>query len=126
MHVFPTPLPEASGLPGISHATVAAGKHGLSRLALWRQTLAPGAATPPHRHDCEEVVLCSAGHGELRIDGASHAFGPDATLVIPADAPHQILNTGDREMELLAVFSVARVDARFPDGAEIALPWQAG
>ena len=28
-----------------------------------------GAATPPHRHDCDEVVLCQAGHGELHLDG---------------------------------------------------------
>lgn len=124
MHVFPTPQPEPTPLPGIRHATLAAARHGLRALSLWRQSLAPRAATPPHRHDCEEVVLCSAGHGELQIDGVVHAFGPGATLVIPADVPHQIINTGHTDMELLAAFSAAPVDARFPDGERIVLPWQ--
>ncbi|GIZ52918.1 cupin domain-containing protein [Noviherbaspirillum aridicola] len=125
MYVFPTPQPEPAGLPGIRHATLAAVPHGLQRIAIWRQSLAAGAATPPHRHDCEEVVLCSAGRGTLEIDGEKHAFGPGSTLVIPPDVPHQIVNSGDEAVELLAVFSTAFVDARWPDGASIALPWQA-
>lgn len=124
MYIYPTPQPEPAGLPGIRHATLAAERHGLERLAVWRQALDAGAATPPHRHDCEEVVLCSAGSGELLINGEAHCFGPGSTLVIPADTPHQILNTGKVPVELLAVFSAAIVDARFPDGERIALPWQ--
>lgn len=124
MYVYPTPHPKPAGLPGILHATLATDRHGLERLAVWQQSLDAGAATPPHRHDCEEVVLCSAGSGELRINGEAHRFGPGSTLVIPADAPHQILNTGDEPVELLAVFSAAVIDARFLDGQKIELPWQ--
>ena len=84
---------------------------------------APGGATPPHRHDCEEVVLVSAGWGELHLDGQVHRFGPDATLVVPRNAPHQILNVGDVPLELTATFAAAPVAVYFPDGQPIELPW---
>lgn len=48
-------------LPGVAHATWAGQADGLEQISIWRQTLAPGAATPPHRHDCDEVVLCLQG-----------------------------------------------------------------
>ena len=54
-------------LPGLQHQTLANADHGLAHLSLWRQTMAPGAATPPHRHDCEEVVLIESGSGELHL-----------------------------------------------------------
>jgi quercetin dioxygenase-like cupin family protein len=53
---------------------------------VWRQTLAPGAATPPHRHDCDEVVLCLSGWGEVHSDGAVQRFGADCTVVLPRGA----------------------------------------
>ena len=124
MYIFPTSQPEPASLPGIRHATLASDRHGLERLSIWRQSLEPGAATPPHRHDCEEVVLSSGGSCELQVNGEVHRFGAGSTLVIPADAPHQIVNTGKEPVELLAVFSTAVVDARFPDGEKIDLPWQ--
>ena len=35
-----------------------------------------------------------AGRGELHIAGDVHRFGPDTTLVIPAEVDHQIINRG--------------------------------
>ena len=67
MKVSPNPVLAASPFPGILHATLAGSEQGLKQLSIWQQILEPGAATPPHRHDCEEVVLCSAGRGELRF-----------------------------------------------------------
>jgi quercetin dioxygenase-like cupin family protein len=49
-------LPRAA-LPGIEHVTLAGSDNGLNNLSVWKQSVAPGGATPPHRHDCEEVVL---------------------------------------------------------------------
>ena len=71
MNVSPNPVLAASPFPGILHATLAGSEQGLKQLSIWQQILEPGAATPPHRHDCEEVVLCSAGRGELRFGDAS-------------------------------------------------------
>lgn len=124
MYVHDQPRPTPSPIPGLDHATWAGSPIGLEHLSLWRQTIAPGAATPLHRHDCEELVLCSAGRGELHIDGQVHAFGADQTLAIPRDALHQIFNTGPLPLEILGIFAATPVNVFLPDGSTLALPWQ--
>ncbi len=115
-------LPRAS-LPGLEHTTLASSANGLKNLSIWRQSIAPGGATPPHRHECEEVVLIFSGEGELKLDGTVQRFGPDTTLVIPGNVPHEISNTGDEPLELLGMLAASPVDVFFPDGQRIELPW---
>ncbi|MGR4871819.1 cupin domain-containing protein [Variovorax sp. LARHSF232] len=110
-------------LPGIAHRTLAGHEHGLSQLSIWRQTLAPGAATPPHHHDTEEVVLCHAGQGEVHLDGRVHRFGPNSSVLLPRDVQHQIFNTGDEPMEITGVFPSAPVAVFDPEGHPVPLPW---
>jgi mannose-6-phosphate isomerase-like protein (cupin superfamily) len=116
-------LPRAA-LPGIEHTTLAGRDLGTNDISVWRQTVAAGAATPPHRHDREEVVLVEAGRGQLLIDGAVVEFGPDTTLVLPAGRDHQIVNSGAEPLRLLAVFPGTPVATLRPDGSRIALPWR--
>ncbi|MGH8742153.1 MAG: cupin domain-containing protein, partial [Burkholderiales bacterium] len=97
---------------------------GLSRLSVWRQSMAPGCSTPLHQHDCEEVVLVVEGAGELHIGGRKIAFGPDTTLVLPPNVPHQIFNTGSVPLKTLAAFSATPVGTFLPDGAPLELPWK--
>ena len=115
---------EGAELPGIEHLTLAGGAQGLSGLSVWRQSMAPGCATPPHRHDCEEVVLVVEGSGELHLDGEVMAFGPDTTLVLPPNRPHQIFNTGSVPLKTIAAFSCSPVGTFLPDGAPLELPWK--
>jgi mannose-6-phosphate isomerase-like protein (cupin superfamily) len=113
-------------LPGIDHQTLADAGRGLRALSVWRQSLAPKAATPPHRHDCEEVVIVTAGRGELVVGDRSFAFGPDSTVVVPANLDHQIVNVGDCALDVVAILSTADVDVRHVSGAAMQLPWQRG
>ena len=113
----------SAALPGIQHTTLAGRDLGASQLSMWRQTAAPGASTPSHRHDCEEVVLVESGCGRLLVDGITVEFGPDSTLVLPAGRDHQIVNSGDAPLRLLAVFSSTPVATLLPDGQAIDLPW---
>jgi mannose-6-phosphate isomerase-like protein (cupin superfamily) len=124
MHVIRNDQRERIAFSGIEHVTLAGSDDGLSRLSIWRQSIAAGEGTPLHKHDCEEVVLVDAGSGELHIDGRVIAFGADSTLVIPPDVSHQIVNTGATEMKLVGVFSSAPVNTFFPNGARIELPWR--
>lgn len=124
MHVIDNAGREKARLPGIEHLTVAGSTEGLSRLSVWRQTMAPGCATPPHRHDCEEVVLVVAGRGELHVGELKIPFGPDATLVLPPGLSHQIVNTGAVPLETVAAFSATPVGTFLPDGAPLELPWK--
>lgn len=131
MHVTTNIEPTASAIPGIRHSTLAGSAQGLKQLSVWDQELEPGAATPPHRHDCEEVVLCSAGQGVLMVAGGSmegefartEAFAAGTTLCIPRNAVHQIFNTGDEPLRLVALFSATPVVPHLPDGTRIDLPW---
>ena len=116
-------LPRAA-LPGIEHSTLAGRDLGARHISMWRQSLAPGAATPPHRHDCEEVVLVESGRGQLHVDGSIVEFGPDSTLVLPAGCDHQIVNSGDEPLRTLAVFAGTPVGTALPDGRPIELPWR--
>lgn len=116
-------LPKAA-LPGIDHTTLAGADNGLRHLSIWRQTLAPGAATPPHQHDCEEVVLVQTGRGEAHVAGKVLAFGANTTLVIPPAVDHQIFNTGAGPLTIIGVFSATPVGTMRPDGQPIPLPWR--
>jgi quercetin dioxygenase-like cupin family protein len=116
--------PEPTPIPGVAHATWAGHDDGLRQLSVWRQTLAPGAATPPHRHDCDEVVMCQAGTGDVDIDGTVHRFSAEHTIVLPAGATHRIVNTGAMPMEIVGVFGATPVGTVLPDGSALPLPWR--
>ena len=115
--------PAEAGIPGITHTTLAGSDDGLRDLSVWHQSMVPGAATPPHRHDCEEVVLCTAGEGELHIDGRVERFGANATLIIPRNADHQIFSVGAVPLQTIALFGMTPVEVCLPDGERLALQW---
>jgi quercetin dioxygenase-like cupin family protein len=124
MNVIEQVRPEATALPGVAHTTLAGRADGLTGLSVWRQTLSPGAATPPHRHDCDEVVLCLAGWGEVHTEGSVQRFGPDCTVVLPAHREHQLFNVGPLPLETVGIFAATPVVTRSPDGTPIDLPWR--
>jgi len=124
MYVIDQPRPTDTPIPGVRHATWAAREEGLQALSVWRQAIAPGAATPPHSHACDEVVLCLAGQGEVEVDGRVHAFAAGQTVVLPAGVPHQIFNRGSEPLECTAVFSATPVPVALPDGSALELPWR--
>ncbi len=123
-YILDQPPPAATSIPGVAHATWAGSGNGLHHLSLWRQSMAPGAATPPHSHGCEEIVLCLAGRGEVHIAGEVHRFGAQQTLLLPAGVPHQIFNTGDEPLETAAVFAATPVSVALPDGSALQVPWE--
>ena len=87
------------------------------------QTLESGAATPPHYHECEEVLVILKGAGQFSIVGESRDFGPGTTLVAAPKVVHQVTNSGKEQMLLLAVFSETPARAFSPNGNVILLPW---
>ncbi len=124
MYVLDQPSPAATPIPGVRHATWAGAADGLASLSLWRQSIEPGGATPPHSHPCDEAVLCLAGQGEVHIGGVAHRFGAQQTVVLPAGVLHQIVNTGDTPLECTAVFAATPVAVTLPDGSPLELPWR--
>jgi mannose-6-phosphate isomerase-like protein (cupin superfamily) len=113
-------------LPGLNHRTFAGPEHGLKNLEVWGQVIDAGAGTPVHRHACEEAIVILEGSGTLTINGEESQFGPNSTLIIPADAVHQIVNSGTTPMVIVAALSMAPVAVRHADNQAMLLPWQAG
>lgn len=124
MTVVAQTRPAATELPGIAHTTWAGAAEGLSQLSLWRQSMAPGAGTPPHSHDCDEVVICLGGEGEVHVGGQVQRFGPDAMLVLPRGVEHQFFSVGTVPLETLGILAATPVVTRLPDGTPVALPWR--
>jgi len=116
---------EEHQLPGLSHRTVAGPLQGLETLEVWVQTVAPGAATPVHRHDCEEAIVILDGSGVLDLEGVEETFGSGETLVIPRDAVHQIRSTGPGPLRLVAALGTAPVRVHTATHERIPLPWDA-
>jgi len=124
VYVIEQKRPEPTPIEGIAHATWAGTEDGLAEISLWRQSLAPGAGTPPHSHECDEVVLCQSGWGELHIEGEVHRFGAGNTVVLPRGRVHQLFSVGPTPLEILGIFPRTPVEAFLPDGQGIELPWR--
>lgn len=123
MSVIEQCQPEPTAIAGISHATSAGEAQGLDQLSIWRQSLAPGAGTPPHRHDCDEVVVCLGGEGELHTEGRQQRFGGHSILILPRGRVHQFFSVGSQPLEILGIFGESPVPTRQPDGELLPLPW---
>jgi quercetin dioxygenase-like cupin family protein len=124
LYVSPQSALQTTPIPGVFHATWAGEAEGLSQLSVWRQRLDPGAATPPHSHGCDEVVLCFSGRGEVHVQGEVHRFSGGQTVALPRGLVHQIFNTGHEPMEILGLFAATPVSTALPDGQALDLPWR--
>ena len=82
MHIYSNSTLFAQLLPGIAHRTLAGPEHGLRALEVWSQRIDANAATPPHRHDCEEVVVVLEGEGTLSLRGTERHFQSGDTLIL--------------------------------------------
>lgn len=125
MGIFKNSELETLELPGLRHQTIGGHKQGVKSMEVWVQTMAPGAATPVHRHECEEVILVLSGSGTCTVGDETFSFGPNSTLVLESDTVHQIVNTSDEEMKLVAALGMAPVRVKTGDGAPLPVPWQA-
>lgn len=123
MHVNHNATMKKHELPGLVHQTLAGGRDGLQSIEVWRQTIAAGAATPVHRHDCEEVIVCLKGEAVCHYNGEQYRFQEDETLIIPAGVTHQICNTGSGDLFIVATLAMAPVRVETADHQAMALPW---
>lgn len=110
-------------LPGLEHRTLAGPAQGVQGFEVWKQTIEPGAATPVHRHACDEVIVVLSGTGACTIEGRTSAFAAGDTIVVPPDVVHQLVNTGGEPMLLVATFGMAPVKVCDESGEHLPLPW---
>lgn len=111
------------GMNGSFVTGLATPSRGAKSLEVWKAGMAPGASTPLHRHDAEEIVVVLSGHGEAHAAGEIAQFRAPCTLILPGNQLHQLKNTGAELLETIAVVPIGSkvFDA---EGNEMALPWR--
>lgn len=82
-----------------------------SRLPVAVQTwrLPPGASEGRHTHDPEvqpldELYLVLHGTGRMHVDGAVHDLEAGDAVLAEAGVDHDLINTGDDELQVLVVW----------------------
>jgi mannose-6-phosphate isomerase-like protein (cupin superfamily) len=108
---------------GNSLVGVATKSQGAANYEVWRTSVAVGSATPPHRHDTEEVFIFLRGRGKAVIGDQEFEFEAPATVIAPPDVRHQFFNTGDVPTDAIVVIGI---DSRIysDQGDEMRLPWR--
>jgi gentisate 1,2-dioxygenase len=97
--------PSTSGRAVVfSQQALEAGRNILPLLTLSLNTLPPGAAQRPHRHNSAAVTLVIQGSGcHSELAGEPCPWQPWATMVTPPAAAHSHHNLGQRRAEFLIV-----------------------
>lgn len=96
---------------------------GARNYEVWRTSVAVGSRTPLHRHESEEVFIFLQGKGKARIGDQEFTFEAPATVVAPANVPHQFFNIGDVPTDAIVVVGIG---SKIWDqaGKEMHLPWR--
>ena len=76
-----------------------------NNLQLVLMSLEPGEDIGTETHAThDQFFRIEHGHGELAIDGVTHAVKGGVGIVVPAGAVHNLTNTGDRQMKIYTIY----------------------
>jgi mannose-6-phosphate isomerase-like protein (cupin superfamily) len=109
---------------GTTATGYASPNRGARDLSLWRVTLRPAEASPPHALSREEVFLALEGSGMATLDGADEPFVAGDCLIVPADVPFT-LRAGDDGLAAVCAMAAGGQATLLPDGPTITPPWAA-
>lgn len=88
---------DAGKAVGQAGAYLAGDTPGSTKFITGRFVLNPGQTPhPPHKHAEEEVMIIESGEGEIFCDGKTTKIGPGSVMYTTPNAPHGIVNTGDK------------------------------
>jgi quercetin dioxygenase-like cupin family protein len=85
---------------------LAAPSRGARETSAWRLTLAPGASSPDHALDREEVFVVLAGAARATLDGAGHDVREGDALIVPAGVEFRLATVGEAPFEAVACLPV--------------------
>lgn len=92
-------------LPGGSWSRVIlTGQRVGSASALGFSSFAAHTATAMLAHETEELAYVLSGHGELRLEHETVAYGPESALYIPAGVWHAVAVTGAEPVTMVFTF----------------------
>lgn len=82
---------------------------GLKSLVVGSLTLNPGQQPhPPHTHIDEEIMVITAGTGQITMNGKASNVAPGTVMYVTPNYLHGVLNTGSMPMTFYYVKWVAK------------------
>lgn len=73
----------------------------------------PGAASGPHGHHEYEIWLALAGSSEIVADGQRVPFTAGDIVYLPPGSVHQVVNDGDADFEMYALWWDVELAGKF-------------
>ncbi len=95
------------------------------RLNYVRVTLPPGEGHDFHYHPMEEVLHILSGTATQWLKGERHLLGPGDAVHVPEGVVHATYNSGEEELEFIAVLIPEKVNYEGPMTVEVGdeEPW---
>lgn len=96
---------------------------GAKEFEVWRASIAVGSKTPLHVHESEEVFIVLKGEILAIVGDKEYHCKAPATLICPANVPHQLINVGTEPTDQILVLGI---DSKISDasGNVMQLPWR--
>lgn len=103
---------------------VATPSQGAKEFEVWLTSIAPGSSTPPHhKHTSEEIFVFTEGEGVAVVGNTETPFKSPCTVIMPANVPHHIKNTGMIATHATVIVGVGS-KIYDKDGKQMDLPWR--
>jgi quercetin dioxygenase-like cupin family protein len=112
------------GEDGTDITGYASPSRGSGTVSAWRLVLAPGAGSPVHSLDTDEVFLVLAGRGTFEVEDRRHELRAGDTICVPPHLSFRLGNAHDEPFEAIACMA-AGGRGRIGDGEPFVPPWAA-
>lgn len=109
-------------LPGTQVTGYASPSRGSQSISAWRLELAPGAVSPVHSLETDEVFIALRGAAEFHLDGRVLRVAAGDGLTVCAGTSFKIAVVSEGAFEAAACVP-AGCRARIGDGEPFAPPW---
>ena len=109
------------GVVGDTYTILLSGENTDGRFCLIDMNIPPGGGPGPHRHAFEESFILLEGEIEVTFRGQKSKVRAGETAHIPANAPHEFHNVGDKTVRLLCLCAPAGQEEFF-QSIGVALP----
>ncbi len=94
---------DSDAVKGVAARVVLGKADGAGNFCMRVFEIAPGGFTPKHTHAWEHEMFIHAGEGEIFGEGRWNPVRPGKALLIPANAEHQIKNTGKQTLVVVCL-----------------------